>query len=98
MTYVNDHLLSRLSQHNTSLTPREIVHLPERVEGQEEGEGGDSEDVEHHPPDHVPLATQDEHKRLKTIDSRNHDDGDSGDALVLACNEVDQVHDLKLWS
>ena len=66
-TYVNNHLLAGFTQDDTRLTPREVVHPPERVERKEEREGGDSQDVEDHPADHVPLAAQDEHERLQTV-------------------------------
>lgn len=69
---MNDHLLSRFSKNNTSLTPGEIIHPPERIERQEEGEGGDSNDVEQHPSNHVPLAPHDEDESLQAIDSSNH--------------------------
>jgi len=58
---MNDHLLSRLAHNNTGLTPREIIHPPERVQGKEEGERRNGSDVENHPTDHVPFAAQNEH-------------------------------------
>ena len=73
-TYMDNHLLTGLSQDNTSLTPGEVVHTPERVERQEEREDGNGKDVENHPTNHVPLATKHEHKRLETVDSCNQDD------------------------
>ena len=71
---MDNHLLTGLSQDDTSLTPGEVVHAPERVERQEEREDGNGEDVEDHPTDHVPLATKDEDQRLQTVDSGNEDD------------------------
>ena len=91
---MNDHLLAGLAENDTSRTPREVVHLPERVERQEERECRDSDDVEHHPADHVPLAPEDEHQCLKTVDRGNHDDGRRRNGLTLACDKVDEVDDL----
>lgn len=93
-THVNNHLLTRLSQDDTSLTPGEVVHPPERVQGQEEREDRDSKDVEHHPANHVPLASQDEHKRLQTVHSGNEDDGQGWNSRVRARCEVDEVDNL----
>ena len=59
-TYVNNHLLTLLTQYDTSCTPREIVHAPKGIQRQEERECRDSEDVEHHPPDHVPFPAEEE--------------------------------------
>ena len=86
---MNNHLLSRLSQHNTRLTPGEIVHLPERVQGEEEREGRNGENVEHHPSDHVPLPPQDENEGLQTINSDNEDNGNNRNSLVFRSDQID---------
>lgn len=92
---MNNHLLARLSKHDTSLTPREVVHLPERVQRQHKREDGDSEDIEEHPPDHVPLATQNEDQGLNSVDGDNHDERDRLDLLALHSNQVDQIDKLQ---
>ena len=46
-TYMYDHLLSALSQNDTSVSPREIVHVPERIQGEEEGEGRNCQNVDY---------------------------------------------------
>src|SRR4051812_6456807 len=93
---VDDHLLPRLSEHDTRLTPREVVHLPERVEREVEREDGDGKDVEEHPADHVPLAPQNEYKHLDGVDGDDHDEGDGLDLLVLGGDQVDEVDDLRV--
>ena len=92
---MDDHFLPRLSEHDTGLTPGEIVHLPERVERKREREYGDGEDVEEHPPDHVPLAAEDEDEGLDSVDSDDHDERDRLDLLALCDDQVDEIHDLK---
>ena len=79
----------------TRLTPREVVHPPEGVERQEEREDRNGEDVEDHPANHIPLAAENEHERLKTVDSRDEDDRQNGDRCMYACSEVDEVDDLR---
>lgn len=91
---MNDDFLARLSQDETSSTPREIVHLPERVQWKEEREGWDGKDVEDHPPDHVPLSAKNEHPRLKTVDGGDHDQRQGGDTFAFACDEIDEIYDL----
>ena len=91
---MNHQLLTRLSQDDTSLTPREVVHAPEGVQGKEEREHRDGQDVEHHPADHVPLATHDEDQGLNTVYSRQHDNGESGDTLMFAGYQIDEIDDL----
>ena len=76
---MNNHLLTRLSQNDTRLTPREVVHAPEGVQGKEEREDRDGQDVEDHPSNHVPLAAQNEYKRLQTVDSSDEDDREGRD-------------------
>jgi hypothetical protein len=45
-----DHLLTTLSKYNTSISPREIIHVPEWVQRQKEGERGDSKNVDYELP------------------------------------------------
>ena len=103
MTYVNNHLLSRFSQHNTRLTPGEIVHLPERVQGEEEREGRNGEDIEQHPANHIPLPPHDEHEGLDTIDGRNHDQRQRRDGFAFTRDQVNEIDNLvglevNIWS
>lgn len=83
-TNVNNQLLACLSHDYTSLTPGEIVHTPEGVQRQEERESGDSDDVENHPSDHVPLASEDEDHGLDTVDDGQHDEWQSRTRAALA--------------
>lgn len=92
---MNDQLLSTLSNDDSSVSPREIVHRPERVEREVEGEDGDGEDIEHHPADHVPLPSEEEDHDLKTVDSSDHDEGKGRDSLSFGGDEVDEVDELK---
>ena len=92
---MNDHLFSSFTQHDASLTPREVIHPPERIEREEERERGDSDDVEDHPTDHIPFPPHDKHQRLQPIDSGDHDKRKLGNDLVFPCYKVHQVHELK---
>ena len=56
------------------------------------------ENVKHHPSNHVPLASKDEHKRLKTIHGTNHDERDDRNGFALADGRNDQVNDLSYMS
>lgn len=89
-----DEFLATFAENKTSLTPREIVHTPERVKRKVEGEHGDGHEVEDHPANHVPLASEDEYESLETIDGGKHDDGVSWDRLMLSRDQVDKVDDL----
>ena len=91
---MNDHLLAGLAENDTSRTPREVVHLPERVERQEERECRDSDDVEHHPADHVPLATENEHESLKTVHGSDENNGQRRDRCTSR-SQVDEIADLR---
>ena len=91
---MDNHLLAHFTQDNTSSTPGEIIHFPERVERQQEREDRDGQDVEHHPSNHVPLAAQHEHQRLQTVHSGNKNDRQSRDLRVNAGGEIDQVDNL----
>ena len=93
-TYVNNHLLAGFTQDDTRLTPREVVHPPEGVQGKEEGEHGDGEDVEHHPADHVPLATENEHESLKTVHGSDENNGQRRDRCTSR-SQVDEIADLR---
>jgi hypothetical protein len=93
-TYMDDHLLTLLTQDDTGLTPGEIIHPPKRVEGEEKRKGRDCNDIEDHPTNHIPLTTHDEDQCLETIDSRDHDEGQRWNGLVLSRYQIDQVDDL----
>jgi hypothetical protein len=54
---MDDHLLPSLTHDNTCLTPREVVHPPERVQREKERECGYCDNVKDHPANHVPLTT-----------------------------------------
>ena len=56
-TYMHDHLLSRLSGHDTCNTPREIIHAPKGVDWKHEREHGNGENMEQ----------RYEHKSLKKV-------------------------------
>lgn len=93
-THVLDELLAALTLDQSSGSPTEVVHGPERHEREEEGEDGDGKDVKDHPPDHIPLASEEEDERLETVDGSQHDDRESRDGLALRCDEHDEVDDL----
>jgi hypothetical protein len=92
---MNNHLLSRFSQDNTRLTPWEIVHLPEGIQRQEEGERRDSEDVKDHPSNHVPFAPHNEDQCLHTINRGDHNQWERWDGFAECRNQVDEVDDLQ---
>jgi len=92
---VDDQLLSTLSNDHSSVSPREVVHRPERVEREVEGEDGDGEDVEEHPSDHVPLPSEEEDHDLETVDCADHDEGEGRNRLSLGGDEVDEVDELE---
>ena len=58
-------LLLAFTNHNTSVTPTELVHAPERIDREEERVDGVREDVDHHPTDKHKLALDDEDDRLQ---------------------------------
>lgn len=89
-----DELLATFAHDKTSLSPREIVHLPEGVKRKIEGEDRNGQDVEDHPTDHVPLASEDEHQSLETVYSGKHNNGVRWNRLVLARNQVDEIDNL----
>jgi len=70
---MNDDLLLRFTQHDTGSTPREVIHPPEGIEREHEGEYRDRQDVEDHLSNHVPLLPEDEHGGSQTIHRTNHD-------------------------
>ncbi|CAF3504264.1 unnamed protein product [Fusarium graminearum] len=92
----NDDLLARLTSNNTSITPVEIVHVPERVKRQTEGEDGNGSNIHDHPTNHLPLAAQDEDNGLQTVDGTKQQEGcdghDGGVGRDLV-NQVDDIHD-----
>lgn len=95
LTHVDDDLLSRLANNDSSVSPREIVHGPEGVEREVEREVGDGKDVEYHPSDHVPFSSEEEDQSLETVDDGQHDDGEGWDGLSFGGNEVYEVCDLQ---
>lgn len=84
--YTRDCLLSRLPEHDTHHTPREVTHAPEGIDRKHERKDGNGENVKHHPSDHVSLAAKDEHKSLKTIHGTNYE--------YFPRGRNDQVNDL----
>ena len=61
---MHNQLFALLTHDHTCLTPREVIHTPERVERERKGEYWNGKYVEDHPSNHVPLAPQNEYKRL----------------------------------
>lgn len=70
---MNDNLLTLLTNYQPSCSPTKIVHLPERVQGEEEREDWNSKNVKDHPSNHIPSHSEDEDEGLETIDRREHD-------------------------
>lgn len=64
----HDDLLSLLARHHTSVAPGEVVHVPEGVQRETAGKDWRGHDIDEHPPDHLPLAAEDEDYGLKTVD------------------------------
>ena len=91
---MHNYLFASLTQYYTSLTPREVIHAPERVQRQKEGEDGNGQDVEKHPAHHVPFAPHDEYNSLQAVNGPQHNEGCHRNSLVLAGNENDKVYDL----
>jgi hypothetical protein len=91
---MNDQLFALFSKDNTGGTPGEIVHLPEGIEWEEERECGDSQNVEEHPADHIPFATEDKDQGLEAVNGGQHDQRPQRNDLVRHRNEVYQVNDL----
>lgn len=94
-TYVHDEFLPLLTQHHTSLTPREVVHLPERVQRQPERERRNREDVEDHPSDHVPLASEYEDEGLEAVDTSDHDESQLWYLFAFSGNNIDEITNLE---
>ena len=92
---MNDNLLALFTHHQSRGPPRKVVHLPERVQWQKEGENGNGENVENHPGNHVPPHAEDEDEGLKAVDRCEHDDGEHGDGAAFADDEVKEVSYLK---
>jgi hypothetical protein len=83
-----DHfLLSRLLEHDASLTSGEIIHLPERVEREHERKYGDGEDVEEHPTVHVLFAVEDADECPDSVDGDGQDKRDRPNLLALCANQ-----------
>lgn len=92
---MDDDLLPGFAQDHARRPPREVVHLPEGVQGEEEGEYGDGENVEKHPPKHVPPSAEEEDECLETVYGSDHDEGGGRDSLPLADHQIDEIADLE---
>ena len=53
-----------LSDDDSGVTPCEVVLVPERVDGKDKGVYGESQKIDDHPPDVLPLSLQDEYDSL----------------------------------
>ena len=62
----DDLLLLPFSNNNTSVTPTELVHAPEGIDGQEETVDRVEQDIHYHPSDKHKLALDDEDESLET--------------------------------
>jgi hypothetical protein len=91
---MNNQLFALFSKDDTGGTPGEIVHLPEGIEREEERECRDSQNVEEHPANHIPFATEDEDQGLEAVNGGQHDQRPQRDDHVGHRNEVYQVNDL----
>jgi len=91
---MNDHLLSRFTQHDTSSTPGEVIHSPERIEREHEGEDWDGQNVEEHASNHIPLSPENKHEGLQTIHSANHDKRYDGKSFLLGDDLHNKIDDL----
>ena len=66
----DDFLFSFFADDDTRVSPREVVLVPEGVDGEDEGVDGEGEDVDDHPAYVLPLAFDDEDESLEAIYSR----------------------------
>ena len=75
----DDKFLALITSDDTGISPGEIIHVPEGVERQGEGEDGCGDDVDDHPPDHFPFPSDDEDDGLETVDRAEKDECRNGD-------------------
>jgi len=88
---VNDQSLAVFTDDLPRRSPGEVVHLPERDEGKDEGEEWNGEDVNQHPTDVFELAVEDVNDDLKTVDRSEHDEGKGRNGLAFSFDEVDEL-------
>lgn len=81
---MHDHPLPLLPDNLASRTPGEVVHLPERVEREDEGEEGQHEDVDEHPS----YATKKEESSIEEERERGEGKGRT-DVFEFAMEDVD---------
>lgn len=95
---MHEEALALLADDLAGRAPREVVHLPEGHEREDEREEGDPEDVDEHPANVLELAVQDEDDDLEAVDGAEHDEGERRDRLVLADDHVDELRAAGLGS
>lgn len=88
----HDELSALVTHHNTRITPREIIKVPVRVDGNQEREDGDSKNRDNHPNDVLPFSVQQENDGLETVHTSNGDDGHDRDARSRCRQHVDEIH------
>src|SRR5690606_25128868 len=85
-----------VTNNNTGISPGEVIKMPERVEGNKEGEQGNSEDIDDQPSNGLPLSFDDKDKCLKTVNDSQKNQRNSWESL-FSCrdnnDQVDQIND-----
>ena len=67
-------LVAFLSDDDSGVTPCEVVLVPKRVDGKDKGVYGESQKIDDHPPDVLPLSLQDEYDSLETVHSSDQNE------------------------
>ena len=80
-----------LAEDDARVAPAEVVLVPEREDRQHERIDGESDDVNNHPANMLPLPLDDEDERLQTVDRGNHDDRYQRKLSRVGCNTVDEI-------
>ena len=87
----NDLLVALLTDDNSRVTPREVILVPERVDGQHKAVDREGDDIDDHPSNVLPLSLDDEDDRLKTIHCSDHDNRDQRKLTGMRTDSVDEI-------
>ena len=72
----NDLFVAFLSNHDSRVTPAEVILIPEGVDREDKAINGKCDDVDDHPSHVLPLSSNDENDCLQPIHRCDHDDRD----------------------
>lgn len=70
----DDNFAAAVTGDHACVTPGEIIHVPEGIQRESEGEDRDRNQVDDHPSEHFPLSAHDENEGLKTVDGTQEDE------------------------